>query len=90
MSSRNLANQVEDDVVNALAGAVSANYGRLSHRYYGLKAKWFGVEKLHWWDRNAPFPKTPERAYSWGQARDTVLGAYSEFAPEMAATAEDF
>lgn len=90
MSSRNLANQVEDDVVNALAGAVSTNYGRLSHRYYGLKAKWFGVEKLHWWDRNAPFPKTPERAYSWDQARNTVLGAYGGFAPEMAATAENF
>lgn len=90
MSSRNLANQVEDDVVNALATAVTSNYSRLSHRYYGLKARWFGVEKLNWWDRNAPFPKTPERKYSWDQARATVLGAYDGFAPEMAKTAETF
>ncbi|MDP4796268.1 MAG: M3 family oligoendopeptidase [Rhodospirillales bacterium] len=90
MSSRNLANQVEDDVVNALATAVTSNYSRLSYRYYGLKARWFGVEKLNWWDRNAPFPKTPERKYSWDQARATVLGAYDGFAPEMAKTAETF
>jgi oligoendopeptidase F len=90
MSSRNLANQVEDDVVNALAGAVTSNYGRLSHRYYALKARWFDVEQLHWWDRNAPFPKTEERLFSWGQAKDTVLGAYGGFAPAMAETAATF
>jgi len=90
MSSRNLANQVEDEVVDALADAVTSNYGRLSHRYYALKARWFGVERLNWWDRNAPFPKTEERLFSWDQARDTVLGAYAGFAPEMASTASMF
>jgi len=90
MSSRNLANQVEDEVVDALAGAVTSNYGRLSHRYYALKARWFGVERLNWWDRNAPFPKTEERLFSWDQARETVLGAYAGFAPEMATTASTF
>ena len=52
-SSRNRANMVEDEVVDALSTAVSADYGRLSHRYYALKAKWLGLEKLEHWDRNA-------------------------------------
>ena len=90
MSARNIANQVEDDVVDALSTAVTSNYGRLSHRYYALKARWFGVDQLNWWDRNAPFPKTPERTYSWDQARETVLSAYDGFAPEMAKTAQQF
>lgn len=90
MSARNIANQVEDDVVDALSSTVTSNYGRLSHRYYALKARWFGVDQLNWWDRNAPFPKTPERTYSWDQARDTVLNAYDGFAPEMAKTAAQF
>jgi oligoendopeptidase F len=90
MSSRNLANQVEDEVVNALADAVTSNYTRLSHRYCALKARWFGMDKLHWWDRNAPFPKTEERKFSWDQAKSTVLDAYAGFAPEMAKTASTF
>lgn len=90
MSGRNLANQVEDEVVDALATAVENNFERLSHRYYAFKARWFGVDKLHWWNRNAPFPKTEERAFTWDQAKDTVLGAYDGFAPEMAATAQQF
>jgi oligoendopeptidase F len=90
MSGRNLANQVEDEVVDALATAVETNFERLSHRYYAFKARWFGVDKLPWWDRNAPFPKTDERTFSWDQARDTVLSAYSGFAPEMASTAKRF
>lgn len=90
MSGRNIANQVEDEVVEALSEAVSTNYARLSHRYYKLKARWFGQDELNWWDRNAPFPQTPERNFSWDQAKDTVLGAYSGFAPEMAETAEQF
>ncbi|MEI6205060.1 MAG: oligoendopeptidase F, partial [Enhydrobacter sp.] len=43
-SARNLSNVVEDEVVDALASAVKAAYPKLSHRYYKLKAKWFGVE----------------------------------------------
>ena len=49
ISSRNLDNDVEDDVVNALAMAVTNRFSDLSHRYYKLKAKWFGKEKLNWW-----------------------------------------
>lgn len=90
MSGRNLANQVEDDVVDALVSAVTSNYDRLSHRYYGLKAKRFDVDQLNWWDRNAPTPAVEERRFSWGDAKDTVLNAYRAFTPEMAETADVF
>jgi len=90
MASRNLANQVEDEVVEALVAAVRESYGDLSHRYYAMKAKWFGQEKLNWWDRNAPLPGADSQVFSWDQAKGTVLSAYSGFAPQMAQIAERF
>jgi oligoendopeptidase F len=88
--SRHLANRVEREVVEALVAAVREAYPRLSHRYYSLKARWFGKDKLDHWDRNAPLPKVEQRAISWDEARDTVLAAYSAFSPRMAAIAERF
>ncbi|WP_343315524.1 M3 family oligoendopeptidase [Brucella sp. BE17] len=88
--SRHLANRVEREVVDALTKAVEDAYPRLSHRYYALKAKWLGLEKLENWDRNAPLPETPQALISWDQARETVLSAYGNFAPEMADIARDF
>ncbi len=88
--SRHLGNRVEKEVVDALESAVVDAYPRLSHRYYALKAKWFGQEKLDFWDRNAPLPMDSNRVYSWVEARETVLAAYEGFAPEMAQIAEPF
>jgi len=85
ISSRNLANFVEDEVVDALIAAVREAYPKLAHRYYKLKARWFGVEELPFWDRNAPLPEQEERTISWSEAQETVLSAYRAFAPEMAA-----
>jgi len=53
--ARHLSNRVEGETVAALVAAVEAAHPRLSHRYYKLKAKWFGKEALDYWDRNAPF-----------------------------------
>jgi len=88
--SRHLANRVEREVVDALVAAVRAAYPRLSHRYYRLKAKWFGKDALNHWDRNAPLPQAPQRIYTWTDARETVLSAYAGFAPEMADIARRF
>lgn len=88
--SRHLANRVEREVVDALVAAVRDAYPRLSHRYYKLKARWFGREALDYWDRNAPLPKVEQRTIPWSEARDTVLGAYGAFAPEMAGIAKRF
>ena len=57
--SRHLSNRVEREVVDALVSAVEAAHPRLSHRYYGLKARWFGRDTLNHWDRNAPLPQAP-------------------------------
>ena len=71
--SRHLANRVEPEVVEALVTAVTDGYPRLTHRYYALKARWFGKAQLDHWDRNAPLPNAPRRVYKWETARDMVL-----------------
>ena len=88
--SRHLANRVEPEVVEALVAAVTDAYPRLSHRYYALKARWFGKARLAHWDRNAPLPGSSPRVYSWERARDTVLSAYAGFSPRMADIARRF
>ena len=90
VSSRNLANQVEDEVVDALVSSVGSSYEDLSHRYYKLKSKWFGRETLDYWDRNAPLPFDDAALFSWDDARDTVLSAYEEFSPEISEIASRF
>ena len=87
---RHLSNRVEPEVVDALVTAVRAAYPRLSHRYYALKARWFGKKRLAHWDRNAPLPKVATRAISWTEAQGTVLTAYGAFSTDMAAIAEKF
>jgi oligoendopeptidase F len=87
---RHLSNRVVREVVDALVAAVRDAYPRLSHRYYALKAKWFGKKRLPHWDRNAPLPQVPTRTVGWTEARDTVLSAYGAFSPKMAAIAERF
>jgi len=90
ISARNLSNYVEDEVVDALVAAVRTSYPRLSHRYYRLKAKWFGVDTLPYWDRNAPLPGDDDRAIGWDEAERTVLSAYRAFSPEMAEVGAKF
>ena len=88
--ARHLSNRVEPEVVEALVSAVRAAYPKLSHRYYALKAKWFGKKRLPHWDRNAPLPKVAQRTIPWGDARATVLTAYGAFSPKMADVADQF
>jgi len=87
---RHLSNRVEREVVDALTAAARAAYPRLSHRYYALKARWFGKKRLPHWDRNAPLPQVATRTVGWAEARATVLSAYGAFSPKMAAIAERF
>ena len=87
---RHLSNRVERDVVEALVSAVRASYPSLSHRYYALKARWFGKSKLAHWDRNAPLPKVDMRSIKWDEAKNTVLSAYGAFSPRMAEIAGRF
>src|SRR5215467_10041751 len=88
--ARHLSNRVEREVVDALVAAVRASYPKLSHRYYAVKAKWFGKKRLAHWDRNAPLPQVPMRNVPWNEAKDTVLAAYRAFSPKMANIAARF
>jgi oligoendopeptidase F len=88
--SRHLANHVEPEVVEALRNAVVAAYPRLSHRYYRLKARWLGLDKLQVWDRNAPLPIEEDRLVSWEEATRTVSEAYGAFDTRMADLARPF
>ena len=89
-TSRHLANDVEPEVVEALRNAVVAAYPKLSHRYYALKAKWLGLDRMQVWDRNAPLPREDDRKIPWDEARATVMDAYAGFDPRMADIAEPF
>jgi oligoendopeptidase F len=84
ISSRNLANQVEDEVVDALIAAARDAYPRISHRYYALKARWLGLERLEFWDRNAPLPEDVDTRRPWPEAKVIVLDAYRSFSPTLA------
>ena len=90
ISSRNLANQVEDEVVDALIATVKKNYKKLSHRYYAWKAKQFGVKTLDYWDRNAPLPAAGDRSFEWEEGVKLVNEAYKAFSPELAKTGQKF
>ena len=89
-SSRNRANMVEDEVVDALVAAVRESYPRLSHRYYSMKAKWLGLPKLQHWDRNAPLPDEDDRPIGWPEAVTRVLDSYRAFSPQLAEIGQRF
>ena len=90
VSARNLSNVVEDKVVDALSNTVSDSYKKLSHRYYAIKAKWFGLKKLKYWDRNAPLPFQSKKQYTWDSAREIVTKAYTDFNPSIGKIVEIF
>ena len=89
-SGRHLSNDVEPEVVEALRSAVVAAYPRLSHRYYALKSKWLGLERMQVWDRNAPLQFERHKIVKWNEAEQLVLDAYGAFDPRMADLAKPF
>ena len=90
ISARNLAENVPDETVKALAETVRSRYKNIAHRFYRLKAKWLGVDKIRYWDRNAPLPFCDDITYSWDESVKTVLDAYKEFSPKLYEVATEF
>jgi oligoendopeptidase F len=88
VSSRNLSNEVSDEVVEALIDAVTSRYDIVA-RYYHLKRELLGLDKLYDYDRYAPLPAA-EGYYHWERAHDIVLSAYGKFHPQTAEIAELF
>jgi oligoendopeptidase F len=69
---------------------VRAAYPRLSHRYYALKARWFGKKRCRTGTATRRCRRSPMRTIGWSEAQSTVLTAYGAFSPSMAAIAERF
>lgn len=89
LASRNLSNNIPDEVIAAMNAAVNAAYGRVSHRYYDLKRQMLGLEKLTGYDRNAPLPlEEKEEKIHFSEAKEMVLDGYRAFSPRMADIAQ--
>ncbi|MFT4967548.1 MAG: oligoendopeptidase F [Candidatus Deianiraeaceae bacterium] len=90
ISSRNVSNLIEDDIVYSLISSVKKSYKSTAHKYYKLKAKILGKEKLEYWDRNAPMPFNANIEYSYDEAKNITLEAYEEFCPRMSRIGKAF
>ena len=88
VSSMNLANEASDASVDALVDAVQARYD-LPQRWYALKARLLGVDRIHDWDRMAAVTDD-DQPFGWNAARDLVLDAYASFSPQLADAARRF
>jgi oligoendopeptidase F len=88
LASRNLANEASDESVEALIAAVRARY-ELPRRWYRLKARLLGLDRLADYDRMAAVIDVDEHV-EWTQARATVLESYHAFSEELGALAERF
>jgi oligoendopeptidase F len=81
LAARNIENEVSDESVEALVDAVRARY-EIARRWYRLKARLIGVDRLADYDRNATIATDDERI-DWPRARDLVLDTYRSFSPEL-------
>ncbi len=90
ITSRNLANKAPDAVVDALINAVTSNYDLVA-RHYNLKRVLLGLDELTDYDRYAPLQiNADERNYTWSEARQIVVDAYTAFSPRMGQIADRF
>jgi len=90
VSSRNMSEDISDKSVEVLTQTVKEHYKDIAHRFYKLKAKWLGVKKINYWDRNAPLPFSNDVTYTWDEAVKIVLDAYKEFSPKLYDIAKEF
>jgi oligoendopeptidase F len=88
LASRNLSNEASDESVMALIEAVRGRYD-IPQRWYALKAKLLGIERLADYDRMAPV-SPQDVSYSFSGARDLVLDTYQSFADEAGSVARRF
>ncbi|HET6447862.1 MAG TPA: M3 family oligoendopeptidase [Conexibacter sp.] len=88
LASRNLANEASDASVEALVSAVRARYD-IPQRWYRLKARLLGIERLADYDRGATVATADER-FAWADARELVLDAYGSFSPQLGTLARRF
>jgi len=88
LASRNLANEAGDESVQALIDAVVGHY-ELARRWYRLKAKLLGLDRLAYYDRMAPVADT-DRRVAYSDARELVIDCYRGFSEELGTVASEF
>jgi oligoendopeptidase F len=88
LSSRNLSNEASDESVQALVDAVKDAY-EIPRRWYRLKARLLGVDRLADYDRMASVAEEDEDI-GWEEARQTVLDSYHAFSPTLGDAAASF
>jgi len=88
IDSRNLANEIDGASVRALLDTCERGHP-LVHRYYRLKARLLGIDRLEDCDRYAPVGEAAGTR-SFEEAKRIVLDAFGDFAPEMAKVAGRF
>jgi oligoendopeptidase F len=88
LAARNLANEASDESVQALIAAVRAR-NEIPRRWYRLKARLLGLERLADYDRMASVTED-EASFPFAQAREIVLDCYSSFSPELGEVAGAF
>jgi len=88
ISSRNLANEIDDETVEVLIDSVTGKYS-LVHRFYDLKRSLLGYDDLYDYDRYAPLLEN-EKEIQWDDAREMVLDSYTDFHPHMGTVAGEF
>jgi oligoendopeptidase F len=88
LASRNLSNEASDESVEALISAVRSRY-EVTRRWYRLKARLLGIDRLADYDRMAAVTDVQEQV-EWPRARDTVLESYSAFSDELGALVRRF
>jgi oligoendopeptidase F len=79
LASRNLANEASDESVMALIEAVRGRFD-IPQRWYALKARLLGIERVADYDRSAP-ALSEDVTFSFAEARELVLDTYASFSP---------
>ena len=88
LASRNLANEASDDSVLALIEAVRSRFD-IPQRWYSLKARLLGLDRLRDYDRAAPLLSEDE-TLSYADSRDLVLETYDGFSPAAGSVVRRF
>ncbi|MGI8791851.1 MAG: M3 family oligoendopeptidase [Acidimicrobiales bacterium] len=88
LATRNMANEATDESVQALVDAVKDRYD-IPQRWYALKARILGVDRIADYDRAASVADHDEEI-SWDDARDLIIEAYGSFSEEAATVARRF
>jgi oligoendopeptidase F len=88
LSARNLRNDTTDEAVQALIDAAVSRYD-VVQRYYELKARLMGLDRLAFYDRLAPIGEDATKS-SWDEARQIVLDAYADFSSDVGGILERF